>query len=63
MLAGGMVVLGVHKIPGARPSRSKSTRGVPPEDSSDEDLEAAMTELKSPSGAPDEDRRRSWHDD
>ncbi len=59
MLAGGMVVFGVHKMSQSQAKQIEEHTGVPPEELEDEDLEAAMAELNIPKQElTDEDREQ-----
>ena len=59
MLAGGMVVFGVHKMSAGQAKQVEEHTGVPPEELEDEDLEAAMAELNIPKQElTDEDREQ-----
>ena len=56
-LVGGMVALGAHKMTESQAKQIEEHTGVPPEELEDEDLEAAMSELKIPTQPlTDEDR-------
>ena len=57
MLVGGMVAFGAHKMTESQAKQIEDHTGVPPEDLEDEDLEAAIAELKIPTQElTDEDR-------
>ena len=57
MLVGGMVAFGAHKMSESHAKQIEEHTGVPPEDLEDEDLEAAIAELKIPTQElTDEDR-------
>ena len=47
-LVGGMVAFGAHKMSESQAKQIQEHTGVPPEELEDEDLEAAMAELKIP---------------
>jgi len=52
-----MVAFGAHKVSESQAKQIEEHTGVPPEELEDEDLEAAMAELKiTPQGLTDEDR-------
>lgn len=56
-LVGGMVAFGAHKVSESQAKQIQEHTGVPPEELEDEDLEAAMAELKiAPQPLTDEDR-------
>ena len=56
-LVGGMVAFGAHKVSESQAKQIEEHTGVPPEELEDEDLEAAMAELKiTPQSLTDEDR-------
>ena len=48
MLVGGMVAFGAHKMSQSHAKQIEEHTGVPPEELEDDDLEAAMAELKIP---------------
>ena len=57
MLVGGMVAFGAHKMTESQAKQIEDHTGVPPEDLEDDDLEAAIAELKIPTQElTDEDR-------
>ena len=57
MLVGGMVAFGHHEMTESQAKQIEEHTGVPPEELEDEDLEAAISELKIPTQQlTDEDR-------